>query len=74
MNRTWTLERPFSRYARHGRLHRLYMECGDENGALEHLAACRRLAPEDANLAAAWASIFELPLDKPAPQAASVLD
>lgn len=58
--RTEVLEKPFSRFARHGRLHRLYVECGDEEGAKEHLAACRRLKPEDEELATSWARLFGL--------------
>jgi hypothetical protein len=51
-------EEPFSRFARHSRLHRLYRLCGDEDLAQEHLDACQRLAPRDPELALQWLELI----------------
>lgn len=48
----------FSRFERHSRLHRLYRRSGDEAEALQHLEACRRLAPEDPERAIQWLDLL----------------
>lgn len=57
-------EEAYSRFARHGRLHRLYVEAGDLEGARAHREACLRLSPEDPSLAKLWQSLFHLTDEK----------
>ncbi len=62
MNTEWIHEESYSRFARHGRLYRLYQQSGDEEQALRHFEACARLRPEDQETARRWADLFGLHL------------
>lgn len=54
-------EESYSRFARHGRLHQLYKELGDDDNARAHLEACQRLSPQDPELAQLWHGLYSLP-------------
>lgn len=54
-------EEAYSRFARHGRLHRLFLESGDTESAKAHFDACLKAIPEDPSLASLWRALFALP-------------
>lgn len=48
----------YTRFARHGRLYKLFLSLGDEEAARRHLDRCLALVPAESEVAELWRRIL----------------